>query len=258
MSARVSDFVPHVELDGDHPRAGAPFSASGGWGRRPRSSVVRQPLTFGYGVHFVHRVAVVRGDGSRHEFVEKAVEAESNEARFWRGSRGRALVASGEAFECVEPLAVREVGSLTVLYFPYIPAVDRPCKASKGDLRRDTPRTVRAIAEFNARNREAGSSRVPRGFNHGARKEPSVEHLSTLLGASSPEAHALQARWREIGERWSALHEKYRALPSSLCHNDLTPGNVFGRDNKLLMLDFSWADRQRPAHGRPLVAPGAA
>ncbi len=239
VSARVSDIVRHAELDETvlalvpHPRRR--------WGRRPWSSVVRQPLTLGYGARFLHRVAVLGGDGSRHQLIEKAVEADSNEARFWRGSRGRGLVASGAAFECVEPLAVREVGSLTVLYFPYIAAVDRPRKASKGDLRRDPLRTVRAIAEFNARNREVGPSRVPRGFNRGARKEPSVEQLSTLLGASLPEAHDLQARWREIGERWSALHEQYRALPSSLCHNDLTPGNVFQRDDKLVMLDFGWA-----------------
>lgn len=72
---------------------------------------------------------LTRPNGSGIELVEKGVDSDSDELRFWRDERRSELILRTDRYESLEPIAIVPDDPVSVMYFPTCPgstATGRP------------------------------------------------------------------------------------------------------------------------------------
>lgn len=203
-------------------------------------SLSREPVRQGMGSYWLCRLDIVMEDGSTLRLMEKAVEAGGPEAKFWR--RAGDFHMSGRRFASIGPLFSIETEPITILYLPYRDGVHQSKVESKRNFRANIDDLVRAVAEFNASNVTKDDPAEARRIVSTRKDAPSIRDICNGLGLPSRHAaRLLRNACLNIDARWKELEERYDALPVSLCHNDIGPGNAIVTDGNTHLLDFEKA-----------------
>lgn len=209
-------------------------------GSRPASvpTVVRTPMTPGKKSHFLNRVSVVEPGGATVDLVEKGVDSDSNEFQFWRHEYRPKFTLCADRFRSLEPVSASPGDSLSVMYFPYVPALDREQNVLRRTFRADMKTLVTAVADFNGRNMVARPEGNPSPF---VPTRPTIGSLELRLNVSTSAAQALRDSWDEVYDAWEVVSAAYERLPWCLCHNDVSPGNAVHMDGTTTLTDFGLA-----------------
>jgi thiamine kinase-like enzyme len=235
--AYTANINSHLELD---KRLDEIIHPGTGRGENDALRTSRIAMAHGRGSWFINRVTVSTPGGSDVELVEKGVDTDSNELSFWRSVDSGALVLSGHSYRAVRPLDIVQGAPVSVLYFPYLPALDRERRVLQSEFRTNLPTIVKAVAEFNGRNTMpltslGGTSR------YSTPPRPSVQELQLRLNLDSEDATDLLRSFDRVQREWSTIQDAYANLPHCLCHNDISPGNAVCVNGIITFNDFGVA-----------------
>lgn len=189
----------------------------------------------------MNKVRLTYPHGSEILLVEKGVDGDSDELRFWCDERRAELVLRTDRYEALEPIALVPADAVSVMYFPYLSELDRDRTSLRHHFKANMAAIVSAIAEFNGRNLMAPGGRwygMPTRF---APDRPSLADLQRHLDVSSMAATALLELWDDMLENWDVIGSAYERLPRSLCHNDVSPWNAVHVDGVTRLSDFGLA-----------------
>jgi hypothetical protein len=232
--AYIAEITAHLELDrrlrtavgpdGDHRNIGS-------W------QIRRTPMAHGRGSRFINLVRLATSGGSANALVEKGVDSENDELSFWRTVDLDKLALSGTLYRAVAPIDIAQGDPVSVMYFPYVPALDRETATLRREFRANLTAIVASVAEFNGRNP------LPRhGLSDASRypfpPRPSVAELQLRMSVSAECADDMLRFVDRIGNDWPIIGDAYSNLPRCLCHNDISPGNAVQMDGIVTLSDF--------------------
>jgi hypothetical protein len=215
----------------------------GGFGGETQSgtpTIVRTSMPPGKSSPFLNRIDLGREGESATRLVEKAVLNDSAELLFWRESTWPNPILSGGTYNAVRPVDLYMGDSASVLYFPYVSALDRDKRSLQREFRSNLKTIAAAVADFNAHNMSKPGPPAPRGQRFDAVR-PTHSDLQTRLGITGDDAHALRESWNQAHAAWRASCVALTRLPWCLCHNDVSPGNSTYTDGVLTLADFGLA-----------------
>jgi len=208
-------------------------SASEGW------RISRTPMAHGRGSRFINYVQLTTLGGAADELVEKGVDSDSDELSFWRTANVDSLALSGNSYRTLAPIDIAHGDPVSVMYFRYLPALDRETPELRRDFRQHLPAITAAVAEFNGRNRlpdhGGGASRYP------FPPRPSASDLQLRMNVSVERADDVLRLVDRVRSDWSVISDAYSSLPRCLCHNDISPGNAVHMDGIVTFGDFGLA-----------------
>ncbi|WP_349829288.1 hypothetical protein [Brevibacterium litoralis] len=196
-------------------------------------------LPSGSGSVEVLKVTTVALDGTRRDHVEKVVKSTSAEHAFWTRGTGSDLVREGDRYTVVAPTRIRDGGAETTLEFPYF-------EEFAGDLRQRERTfddrlldTVRAVAEFNGRNRVA-DCQVSASWP--PVRTPEIDEIASTFRVSDQAARGLRGRWDGSLDNWTRVRSFLDGAPVVVTHNDLHFHNVVHRGETTVLADLGIAD----------------
>jgi hypothetical protein len=235
--AYIAEITTHLELDRRLRTAVGPDEEHrnmGSW------QIRRTPMAHGRGSRFINNVRLATSGGSANDLVEKGVDSDGDELSFWRTVDLDALALSGTSYRALAPIDIAQGDPVSVMYFPYLPALDRETATLRREFRANLTAIVAAVAEFNGRNR------LPRnGLSNASRYQfpprPSVAELQLRMNVSAECADHMLRFVDRIGNDWSIICDAYSNLPRCLCHNDISPGNAVRMDGIITLSDFGLA-----------------
>lgn len=235
--AYIAEIKTHLELDRRLRTAvgsGEDHGNIGAW------QITRTPMAHGRGSRFINHVRLATSRGSADELVEKGVDSDSDELSFWRTVDADALALSGISYRALAPTDIAQGDPVSVMYFPYLPALDRETAVLRRDFRANLTAIVASVAEFNGRNG------LPRpGLSDASRypfpPRPSVAELRLRMNVSAECADDLLRSVDRVRHDWSIIGDAYSNLPRCLCHNDISPGNAVHVDGIITLSDFGLA-----------------
>ncbi|GAA2010852.1 hypothetical protein [Brevibacterium samyangense] len=200
--------------------------------------VTRRMLPSGSGSLEVVRVTTVLRDGSRRDHVEKVLAPTSAEHDFWTTGLGKDLVREGERFTVVAPTRIRDSTAGRTLEFSFVSECVEELGRREAVFDARLLDTVRAVAEFNGRNRV--DARLPQAWP--PRRAPSVEDLARTFRVPGGAALALRRRWDRGFAAWTRTRDALLDAPMTVAHNDLHFHNVVHRGGRTILLDLGIAD----------------
>lgn len=236
--AFIDNIVAHLDLDRQL-RANPALAGDRAIGAAPR--IVRTPMSTGMSSHFLNKVHLTYPDGPEIKLVEKGVDGDSDELRFWREERRPELILRTDRCESLEPVAIVPDSVVSVMYFPYLPGLDRDRKALRHHFRANMTTIVSAVAELNGRNLVEPSHERHHDPLRFDLARPTVAALQRRLRVSKDSATTLLKSWDDAHGSWEAVSDAYDRLPKSLCHNDVSPWNAVHVDGVTKLSDFGLA-----------------
>ena len=236
----LADIATHLDLDR---RLIAALGPSDGQGIGIAPRIGRTPMQPGNSSHVLNRVEVSLPGRAPVELVEKGVDTDGNEHRFWRDRAGDFVLRTG-TYRSLVPITVLEGSALTVLYFRYVGALDRERRDLRRAFRDHLVPIAVAVADLNGNNlvsAKPGRSEQPAELTPFAPARPTVDQLQRWLSVSRREARTLLQYRDEIEAGWAGVRAAYQRLPRSLCHYDVSPGNTVHADGMTTFSDFGLA-----------------
>ena len=201
----------------------------------------RTPMPPGKSSRFINHVTLTSHNGSTTELVEKGVEGDSPELSFWSEAGAGEPVLEGSSFRAVRPGEIVRCGPLSVLYFPYLRALDRDRQVLRQDFKANATAIVEGVAEFNGRNTLlSGESGGIAGHLLSAPR-PTVVEIQRRMDVDIEVARDLLRSFNRVQDMWQEIEGAYADLPRCLSHNDISPGNAVYVDNKATFIDFGLA-----------------
>jgi hypothetical protein len=221
IEVALVDVVTHLQLDRELVRglSGVP-AADGALGIR------RVPLAAGRGSHQVNHVRLRSGGGRPVDLVEKVVNSDGTEMRFWAWAADRQLTFRGDGFELLHPELTVTGRDVSALYFRYIPELARERAALKRAYRGQLRTIASAVGHLNASNVIPTSTPPPDRPRPFPAQPPAPTALERHLGVTAAYAQSLRAAWNALHRRWDEVEAVRARLPRVLCHHDVSPGNV--------------------------------
>lgn len=208
-------------------------------GRRPR--IVRTPMQGGRGSLFLNHVEIQRPLAPTIQLVEKGAFSKTNEVVFWQEA-SKHFVLRSERYECLAPVDLLDARRVSVLYFPYVPALDREQQQARAEFRSNILPIVTTLADFNGRNLLTTQEPPSIGPAPFAPTRPSHDGLVQALDLAPDQANQLVTSWDAVHEHWPTIvREIQERLPRCLCHNDVSPGNTAHSDGVTTLTDFGLA-----------------
>jgi thiamine kinase-like enzyme len=189
---------------------------------------------------FLNRIDIWNDGVPETRWVEKAVRNDSGELSFWCGSTWPDPILTAESYNAVSPIDLHIGDTLSVLYFPYVPALDREKKILQREFRSKLKAIAGAVADFNGHNMGKSDAETRRGGRFEAAR-PTRSDLEARLGIAGDDASALLRSWDQAYAAWQASRATLARLPWCLCHNDVSPGNSIYNDGVLALADFGLA-----------------
>ena len=131
---------------------------------------------------------------------------------------------------------------MSVLYFPYLPALNRDQQQLRQDFTADTHLIASTLADLNGSNPVDRGEPPPIGKPPCTATRPTLADLTLRLGVSHAEAEDMLRGWDEANEQWEhVIRPLYERLPHCLCHNDVSPGNTIHSESVTTYTDFGLA-----------------
>jgi len=235
--AYIAEITTHLELDR---RLQTAVGSDEDHGNIGSWQIRRTPMAHGRGSRFINHVRLATSGCSADELVEKGVDGDSDELSFWRTVDADALALSGNSYRALAPTDIAPGDPVSVMYFPYLPALDRRTAVLRRDFRANLTAIVASVAEFNGRNGlprpgPSAASRYP------FPPRPSVAELRLRMNVSAECADDLLRSVDRVRNDWSIIGDVYSSLPRCLCHNDISPGNAVHVDGIITLSDFGLA-----------------
>jgi hypothetical protein len=235
--AYIAEITTHLELDR---RLQTAVGSDEDHGNIGSWQIRRTPMAHGRGSRFINHVRLATSGCSADELVEKGVDGDSDELSFWRTVDADALALSGNSYRALAPTDIAPGDPVSVMYFPYLPALDRRTAVLRRDFRANLTAIVASVAEFNGRNGlprpgPSAASRYP------FPPRPSVAELRLRMNVSAECADDLLRSVDRVRNDWSIIGDVYSSLPRCLCHNDISPGNAVHVDGIVTLSDFGLA-----------------
>jgi hypothetical protein len=235
--AYIAEITAHLELDR---RLQTAVGSDEDHGNIGSWQIRRTPMAHGRGSRFINHVRLATSGCSADELVEKGVDCDSDELSFWRTVDADALALSGNSYRALAPTDIAPGDPVSVMYFPYLPALDRRTAVLRRDFRANLTAIVASVAEFNGRNGlprpgPSAASRYP------FPPRPSVAELRLRMNVSAECADDLLRSVDRVRNDWSIIGDAYSSLPRCLCHNDISPGNAVHVDGIITLSDFGLA-----------------
>jgi hypothetical protein len=235
--AYIAEITAHLELDR---RLQTAVGSDEDHGNIGSWQIRRTPMAHGRGSRFINHVRLATSGCSADELVEKGVDGDSDELSFWRTVDADALALSGNSYRALAPTDIAPGDPVSVMYFPYLPALDRRTAVLRRDFRANLTAIVASVAEFNGRNGlprpgPSAASRYP------FPPRPSVAELRLRMNVSAECADDLLRSVDRVRNDWSIIGDAYSSLPRCLCHNDISPGNAVHVDGIITLSDFGLA-----------------
>ena len=212
--------------------------ASGG--HNPTSVIARTSMPPGKSSLFLNRIDIGNEGEAVARLVEKAVRHDSRELSFWHGSTWPNPILSAESYNTVSPLDLHIGNPVSVLYFPYVPALDRDKKTLQREFCSNLMAIAAAVADFNGHNMSNPRSKTRRPVRFKAVR-PTQSDIQARLGVTGDDAKALLRSWDQAYVAWHATRTTLDRLAWCLCHNDVSPGNSTLTDGVLTLADFGLA-----------------
>jgi len=235
--AYIAEIKTHLELDRKLQIA---VGSDEHHGNAEAWRIRRTPMAHGRGSRFINHIRLATSGGSANELVEKGVDSDSDELSFWRTVDIDALALSGTSYHALAPIDIAPGDPVSVMYFPYVPALDRETAVLRRDFRVNLFTIVASVAEFNGRN---GLS--PQGITDANRyavpPRPSAAELRLRMNVSAECADDLLRLVDRVRNDRSIIFDAYSNLPRCLCHNDISPGNAVQMDGIVTFSDFGQA-----------------
>jgi hypothetical protein len=235
--AYIAEIKTHLELDRKLQIA---VGSDEHHGNAEAWRIRRTPMAHGRGSRFINHIRLATSGGSANELVEKGVDSDSDELSFWRTVDIDALALSGTSYRALAPIDIAPGDPVSVMYFPYVPALDRETAVLRRDFRVNLFTIVASVAEFNGRN---GLS--PQGITDANRyavpPRPSAAELRLRMNVSAECADDLLRLVDRVRNDRSIIFDAYSNLPRCLCHNDISPGNAVQMDGIVTFSDFGQA-----------------
>jgi hypothetical protein len=233
----IAEIKTHLDLDR---RIRTAVGSDEDHGNIGSWQIRRTPMAHGRGSRFINHVRLATSGCTTCELVEKGVDGDSDELLFWRTVHADALALWGSSYRALAPTDIAQGDPVSVMYFPYLPALDRETAVLRRDFGANLTAIVASVAEFNGRNGlpRPGLSDAPR-FPFPPR--PSVAELRLRMNVSAECADDLLRSVDRVRNDWPIIGDAYSNLPRCLCHNDISPGNAVHVDGIMTLSDFGLA-----------------
>jgi hypothetical protein len=204
------------------------------------AATVRTSILRGKSSRFLNRVDLGDTTGQAAKLVEKGLPNDAGELSFWRGKTWPDPILNAERYNAVRPLHVYVGDPVSVLYFPYVPGLDRDTTDLRRAFRASMKQIAAALADFNGLNMMRSGSTIGRTLRFNAVR-PTPSDLQRRLGMGTDDAHELVREWDRAHAAWQATQDTLAELPWCLCHNDVSPGNSLHVNGVTTFADFGLA-----------------
>lgn len=197
-------------------------------------------MRLGKSSYFLNRIDLDGANEPATILVEKGVANGAGELALWCGKTWPEPILEGERYKAVRPLDIHHGKPVSVLYFPYVPALDKDTKTLRREFRFNLEQIASAMADFNGHNlTEPGS--VDRGTLRFTAVRPTRSDLQARLDLTTDDARELLRSWDQAHSAWLAVRARVARLPWCLCHNDVSPNNSTHTDGQTMLADFGLA-----------------
>jgi hypothetical protein len=197
-------------------------------------------MRLGKSSYFLNRIDLDGASEPAPVLVEKGVANGAGELAFWCGTTWPEPILEGERYKAVRPLDIHHGKPVSVLYFPYVPALDKDTKTLRREFRTDLEQIALAIADFNGHNLTRPGPADHRELRFKAAR-PTRSDLQVRLDLTTDDTRELLRSWDNAHTAWLAVQERVARLPQCLCHNDVSPNNSVHTDGQTTLADFGLA-----------------
>jgi hypothetical protein len=197
-------------------------------------------MRMGKSSYFLNRIDLDGADEPATILVEKGVASDSGELAFWCGKTWPEPILEGQRYKAVRPLHIHHGKPVSVLCFPYVPALDKDTETLRREFRSNLEQIASAVADFNGHNlTEPGSA--DGGALRFKAVRPTRSDLQVRLNLSTDDTRELLRSWDQAHTAWLAAQARVARLPWCLCHNDVSPNNSVHTDGQTTLADFGLA-----------------